>query len=133
MSELRDKLAQAQAGYESIRYPGDLADQMLGSAQRRGRAWWIRASVAIASAAGLAAMIAITLLKQSPNDVGTGENPIAIAEVEPLDLSVPGLPEMPQSGGENEQEAAEVSFALPGMPTMPSLNDLLSADASVEQ
>lgn len=138
MSELREQLAQAKTGYDAIRFPGDLAEQMLGTSQSRGKAWWIRASVALASAAGLAAMIAVTLLKYSP-DVGQRDpGPLAIAEDEPMDLSIPGMPEMPQVASiehfdETPEETAVVSFALPGLPIMPSLSDALSAGESVEQ
>jgi hypothetical protein len=89
-------------------------------------AWRLRAGIALASAAGLAAMIAVSLLRSplSPEDALT-EMPVA--EATPTDLRVPGLPEMPQLADALDGDLVEESFALPGLPAFPSIDDALSA------
>lgn len=126
MSELRKQLEQAKAQYEALRYPGDLAEQVCPPA--RPIAWRLRAGIALASAAGLAAMIAITMSRPPIADEGgAAPLPAPVAQMRATDLSIPGLPEMPAVSSLAFTNDDAISFTLPGMPAMPSIEDALSA------
>src|SRR5438874_1231736 len=119
MSELRNKLEVAKAVYESTRYPGDLAEELLAD---HGRVWFRRLVLSVAAVSSIAAMVGVIWLtghfiSRSANVV----NPIAkmtttepeVAEV--VELAVPGFPEMPEATP--LVPMLESSLMLPPMPS----------------
>jgi hypothetical protein len=57
MSKLRDQLQQARSDYESARYPGDLADEVLSRRQIAAARWFFPMLVSGAVAAALALVV----------------------------------------------------------------------------
>src|SRR5688500_13430456 len=129
MSELRKQIEAAREEYRKLRYPGDLAEEVCVPA--RPTAWRLRAGIALASAAGLAAMAAIALMRP-PAREGSDREPMTdmVAEAQVTDLTIPALPEMPFALTAYDSSSPEANFALPGLPAFPSMDEALSATDS---
>ena len=125
MSELRKKLDVAKAVYESARYPGDLAEQLLA---HQGRGWFrfvLRSAATIGSIAAMVGIIWLTghfmshptNIDQSQHAITntTGNTPAAEAQTI-VELAVPGLPEMPSATP--LVPMFESSLMLPAMPSL---------------
>jgi len=122
MSELRNKLNAVKAEYESSRYPGDLAQELLAD---HGRVWFRRMVLSIAVVSSIAAMVGIVWLTghfmSRPGAVPT-QNQIARTtdsetdQEEVVELAVPGLPEMPSATP--LVPMFESSLLLPPMPSL---------------
>ena len=116
MSELRKHIDTARDAYQSTRYPGDLASQVLPV---RRNLWPRIIGSVIASAA--AAIIVVILLNQSlvqPPKVSD----IVPTTQENIALTLPGIPEMPQAV--TLSTALDQPIFLPSLPTFPSLSEV---------
>jgi hypothetical protein len=121
MSELRNKLDVAKTEYESNRYPGDLAQDLLAD---HARVWFRRMVLSIAAVSSIAAMVGMIWLTGHLMSRETGvpsQNQLTrITESETdqeevVELAVPGLPEMPSATP--LVPMFESSLLLPPMPS----------------
>ncbi len=82
MSKLREQLQQAKSEYNSLRYPGDLAADVLDqlAPPRQSSAW--KRTLAIAALLALVATVAIVIVKRS------GEHDMAQKPTTPIDPTV---------------------------------------------
>jgi hypothetical protein len=116
MSELRKHIDIARGAYQSTRYPGDLASQVLPV---RRNLWPRIIGSVIASAA--AAIIVVILLNQSL--VQTAPRIDIVPATQDTNLvTLPGIPEMPQAV--TLSTTLDQPIFLPSLPTFPSLSDI---------
>ena len=125
MSDLRQQLLNAKEDYEQIRYPGNLAADVLYR-RRIGPIVW-----AFLGTAAVAAMVAIAFMPMfkthDTNSVAMKptvhtESPTTFVEVaENASLAMPGLPT-----GDNAPSLSTTSLSMPSMPAIPSFSSLES-------
>ncbi len=122
MSQLREHLEAAREGYLAVRYPGDLALQVLPV--RRNR-WSKFIGAAVAGLA--AAMVVMILLHQAMVQPTRQQRVVLPAPQQhrPVFVVLPGLPQSPKSMTLAPALGDHPVF-LPALPSFPSLLETLS-------
>ncbi len=69
MSDLRKQLREFQDDYASLKYPGDLAADVMGKSQQSKGGGWVKLAVGIAAAMTLAGLVWVGLDRQSPPEI----------------------------------------------------------------
>jgi hypothetical protein len=140
MSDLRKQLQSLQTEYKSARYPGNLAEELLGSSQQhKWSRWRIGGYVTIAT--GIAAAILISLLHTPTITTPSPVPPTAVATTQPANETVmpvanlspetfpDDIPLVPS--GDSLVPTAE-ALDLGSMPAFPSV-DFSSLSSTEEQ
>jgi hypothetical protein len=146
MSELKKQIEAARKAYREERYAGDLARDVMG--QGWGRPWWLGAI----AAAGVGVAVGVWWMQRVPNQgltapqgavvisTNTGAPTADASVAEAAVWAVPAMPEVdaaelvPQTGaGSLTMSPATVEQvggppSLGGMPSLPSLADVVAAD-----
>lgn len=126
MSKLRPQLDAARREYEALRYPGDLAGQMLPSRPRRRRRWLLAAAAAI-----VALTVLVPRIDNGPDD--TVDELVVQTPPPPADMSLPALSElMPDVSLAGMLSIAAAPFEMLSMDNIPGANmDLDNMDLSL--
>jgi hypothetical protein len=143
MSKLRKQLEQAKADYESERYPGNLADEVLG------RRLSIRTYLAIGLSLAASVAIVIGLLQLMPGNTETiGGGGIAVVPSAPISVpttapafdtpevavmpaeeTMPELPTFPTDVPSMPSLSTESLSSFPAVPSMPDWNSTDTSSA----
>lgn len=118
MSNLENELDAARGEYESLRYPGDLAAQLLPS--RPGRWRW-----AVAAAAAIILLAIIAPHANGPGDEPADEpGPIAHRPTAPAELTEPTFtrPMMPDVSLADMPSVTAVPISMPSMADVPDVS-----------
>jgi hypothetical protein len=129
MSDLRIQLDAARTAYSQIRYPGNLAAEVMF--KRRHRTLLRVAAITAAAAALALAVILPSLLNHRPTESEGGTlvamtSPSSQAqnemvEAEPISYSMPGLPLLPD--GFSIVPSSGMPSAFPGLPGLFTVTD----------
>jgi hypothetical protein len=134
MSELRKKLDRAKTEYEQLRYPGDLAGDVLPATA--GRIWPMMATLA---AIAVAAVVAMAIWLNVPSHSGTKSLAVgkpsvhlgaATSEAVANNTTEEVTTDYPD--GVTVVPTME-SMGLSQVPSMPSFDDLMSSQAATTQ
>lgn len=146
MSELRKQLEQGRREHQEVRYPGDLAADLLhvqpmrlgyGHTPRRGWLFWTN----VGALGAVAATVAIVMLRTPAayQPIKQESAPVAVW-TPPADDEfsiVPQLagatltPRADETAGEGIVPAAATAGTMPAIPSFPSLSDVMkSADSA---
>jgi hypothetical protein len=130
MNDLRQQLESARSEYESVRYPGNLAAEVLPPRTHIVRRLFIGAAAMGAIAAAVALWMPIQPL--TTRNVNT---PMTISIVKPTTTSSEesfaiAVPEVPMFPEGIQLMPTDQSLALPSVPTFPSLAELEREAAS---
>jgi hypothetical protein len=123
MSEMRDHLHAAQLTYHAAVYPEDLAAKLIPAR----RSLWPQI-IATAVAGGAAAIIVIMLLNQTIVQSLPQRSDIVAAKPSPSVVSLPGVPQMPQTIPLAPRLGDQPLF-LPSLPSFPSLGDVINGSS----
>jgi len=148
MSKLRKQLEQAKAKYESARYPGNLANEVLG--RRSSLRFYLGIGLSLAASVA----IVIGLLRLMPDHSETiGGSGIAIVQPAPItsptteltfetpevaampsaDESMPELPTFPTDVPTMPSLSTESLSSFPAVPSMPDWNSTDTTNSAKEQ
>ena len=138
VSNLRDHLDAARAAYHSERYPGDLAEELLGQPRRRIIPWTIVATAVTGIAAALLFWIGAgpdPLLDKptpaGPEMVAVVPAPITASEEYVETITMPTMPDYFEV-----TPAAEDLSSIPAIPSFPRIDyasDFPSTDTSTQE
>jgi hypothetical protein len=132
MKELQKQLESARAGYESLKYPGDLGAEMLGQVNRPRRWIWLGGIGALAAAAAVTVLVWVnSSTVQQSTSPSVAVNPItSVLSSEQYTLSAierPTRPEMPASPG---AFPSRLGISRPTFQSVPSWDALMEQKSS---
>src|SRR5437016_5127645 len=122
MSQLRQQLQSAADAHRAMRYPGDLAGDVLGAHSRRNTFRLLAWSVTSIAAAILLALIPYKLypLLMKSSSVTPEDEQLSFV-IPGVDLELPDKPDMPAN---IDLMPAYQALSLPAPPSFPSLDSL---------
>jgi hypothetical protein len=135
MSELRKHLQQAKQQYESLRYTGDLAADVLPKPTVNWSLRLIAAAGALAAAAVVVVALWTSFIPPAKDDVAQVDDAdvIDIADVieeepaeEPVSFAVQDIPQAPEIGPLWTNDDPDTQWA----PTFPSLEEVTASEAT---
>jgi len=123
MSTLRDQLQSAAKAHRVVRYPGNLADEILGVQQQRNRMRILPWTITAIAAAILLSLISYRLypLLMNSNVTTTADDQRFTLAIPAVDLQLPEKPEIP--AGVDLMPSYQ-AMSAPSFPSFPSLDSL---------
>jgi hypothetical protein len=136
MTDLRQQLQRAKTEYENLRYPGDLAGDVLPATA--GRIW---PRIATFAAVAVAAVVAVAIWLNTPAHPQNQQVVIGTPKAVPVTPVAPKAPDVSVANNTTEEVTPEYpdgvtivptmeSMGLSQVPSMPSFDEMMSSSTA---